>query len=178
MTDDLLAAVCDATALEESVYFSDDKLKHGQAILDNLHAAGYTVVPLAEATVAPYDGDRFVPFEENPERHVYATGGIKDNRSKPRVDLLPSRPLIEIARVLAYGARKYRPHNWRYGLPWGDTYASLQRHLMAWNEREDVDPETGISHLAHAGCQLLFLIEYELTGTGTDDRWTPPKEAE
>ena len=179
MSDDaLLAAVCDATALEESVYFSDDKLKHGQAIIDNLHAAGYAVVPLQAATVVPYDGDRFVSYEENPERHVYTTGAIKDNRSKPRVDLLPSLPLVEIARVLTYGAKKYKPHNWRYGLPWGDTYASMQRHLMAWINRENTDPETGISHLAHAGCQLLFLLEYEQTHTGVDDRWTPPEPSE
>lgn len=123
-----------------------------------------------------YDGERFVPFEENPERHVYTTGAIKDNKSKPRVDLLPSLPLVEIAKVLTYGARKYKPNNWRFGLPWGDTYASMQRHLLAWQNREDKDPETGISHLAHAGCQLMFLLEYELTKTGTDDRWTPVNE--
>ena len=33
--------------------------------------------------------------------------------------------------------------------------------------------EHEISHLAHAGCQLMFLLEYEITGTGTDDRWSP-----
>lgn len=172
LSDEDLAAVCDAASVvPEAVWHNDDKVAHGQAILDQLHAAGYTVVRLDESSVLPYDGDRFVPFEENPERHVYTTGAIKDNRSKPRVDLLPSLPLIEIAKVLTYGARKYKPHNWRYGLPWGDTYASMQRHLMAWINREDIDPETGISHLAHAGCQLLFLLEYELRGTGTDDRW-------
>lgn len=172
MSDDaLLAAVCDATALEESVYFSDDKLKHGQAIIDNLHAAGYAVVPLQAATVVPYDGDRFVPYAENPERHVYTTGAIKDNRSKARVDLLPSAPLLAIAEVLSYGARKYKPHNFRHGLPWGDTYASMQRHLLAWNDGEDIDPESGLPHLAHAACQIIFLLEYAAKGTGTDDRW-------
>ena len=45
MTDsNLLAALVDATAVEEAVYFNDDKIEHGQAILDNLHATGYTVV--------------------------------------------------------------------------------------------------------------------------------------
>jgi len=113
---------------------------------------------------------------ENSERHVYTTGGIKDNRSKPRVDLLPSLPLIEISKVMSYGASRYGDNNWRLGLPWCDTYGSIQRHLLAWKNREDIDADTRLSHLAHAGAQLLYLLEYELTHTGTDDRWTPPKE--
>jgi hypothetical protein len=118
-----------------------------------------------------YDGDRFVLFEENPLRQRSVTGGAKDNRGKSRVDLLPSKPLIAIGDVLEYGARKYKPHNWRLGLAWSDTMASLQRHLLAFNDGENLDPETGRPHLAHAGCQLLFLLEYYLTCTGTDDRW-------
>lgn len=116
---------------------------------------------------------RFVPYDENPLRHTFETGGIKDNRGKAPIDLLPSKPLVAIAKILEFGARKYKPHNWRHGLPWADTYSSLQRHLLYWNDGEDLDPETGESHLAHAGCQLLFLLEYVLTGQGreTDNRF-------
>lgn len=126
-------------------------------------------------TAAPlYDGDRFVPFSENPERQRSATGGVKDNRSKPRVDLIPIEPLIGAAEVLAYGAEKYKPHNWRLGLSWSQTYASLQRHLMAWFNGEDTDPETGHTPLDHAMCQLLFLTTYVHRGEDYkqhDDRW-------
>lgn len=131
---------------------------------------------LADNT-SPYDGERFVPYSENPERHVYTSGAIKDNKSKSRVDLIPWLPLKLVGDVLAYGAQKYKPNNWRLGLPWGDTFASLQRHLWAWHNGEDLDPETGLSHLAHAGCQLLFLSEYAATGTGVDDRWSTTREA-
>lgn len=120
----------------------------------------------------------FPMYEDNPERHVYTTGAIKDNVGKSRLDLIPSIPLRLVGDVLAYGARKYKPNNWRYGLPWGDTYASLQRHLIAWQDGEQLDRETGISHLGHALCQLMFLAEYEATGTGTDDRWRPPAEGD
>jgi hypothetical protein len=113
----------------------------------------------------------FELFEDNPERQRSAQGGVKDNRSKSRVDLIPSKPLVLAGDVLAYGARKYKPHNWRLGLAWSDTIASLQRHLLAFADGEDVDPETGLPHLGHAMCQMLFLTEYYLTGTGTDDRW-------
>jgi hypothetical protein len=108
---------------------------------------------------------------DSDQRVVFETGGMKNNRDKARVDLLPGRPLLEISKVLGRGAEKYAANNWRLGLKYSDTMGSLMRHLIAFNEGEDDDPETGLSHLAHAGCQLLFLLEYELRGTGIDDRW-------
>lgn len=135
------------------------------------------VQEVSEDEKAPYDeSGAFVSYEDNPLRHVYASGGIKDNRGKSRLDLIPPSPLFAIGHVLAYGARKYRPHNAQLGLSWSDTFASMQRHLWAWLDLEDNDPETGFSHLAHAACQLLFLMEYGIKGTGTDDRWRLPTE--
>ena len=103
--------------------------------------------------------------------------GTKDDFLKPRMDLLPSEPLEEIARVLEFGARKYTAHNWRNGMVFGRPFAAVIRHLWAWWRGEDKDPETGLSHLAHAGCMLLFLHTYEITKTGTDDRYRPSKGA-
>lgn len=124
-----------------------------------------------------YDDDgNFIPYSENPLSHRSVRGGAKDNRGKSRVDLIPHAPLVEIGRVLDYGTRKYKPNNWRLGLPWSDTMASLLRHLYAFQEGEDIDPETNFPHLAHAGCQLLFLLEYYLSHTGTDDRWSAKSE--
>jgi hypothetical protein len=96
---------------------------------------------------------------------------MKDNLLKPRVELIPTKPLIAMAEVLGYGARTYAPNNWRAGMSWEDTYASLQRHLLAWHDGESLDPGSGLSHLSHALCQLAFLSEFELTGTGEDDRF-------
>lgn len=109
---------------------------------------------------------------DNTRRQRQDTGGVKDNLGKPRVDLIPMRTLLEIGKVLDYGARQYAPHNWRLGLRYGDTMGSIMRHLIAFNEGEDDDPESGISHLAHAATQLLYLMEFRMTGTGIDDRWS------
>jgi Domain of unknown function (DUF5664) len=106
-------------------------------------------------------------------RKTHPLGGMKDNLAKPRVELIPSRPLLAAAEVLGYGARNYAPNNWRLGMSWEDTYGSLQRHLMAWHDGEDADPASGLPHLAHALCQLMFLTEFSLTSTGEDDRWRP-----
>lgn len=113
----------------------------------------------------------FVFYEHDPERHTSEHGGVKDNVNKPRVDLIPSLPLFKAGEVLAFGARKYKPHNWRLGLSWLETYGSLQRHLLAWLDGEENDRESGYSHMAHAVCQMLFLAEFYFRGTGTDDRF-------
>ena len=119
----------------------------------------------------------FVFYEADPERHESQTGGVKDNVNKPRLELIPSLPLFKAGEVLAFGARKYKPHNWRLGLSWEETYGSLQRHLAAWHDGEDLDRESGMHHIAHAMCQMLFLAEFVFRGTGEDDRFVSlPKE--
>ncbi len=93
---------------------------------------------------------------------------------KTRFDLLPFSSLGDIADVLSIGAQKYSPNNWCRGTEWSRYFAALCRHIFAWWQGEDRDAETGKSHLAHAGCCLLFLMEYERNTWGTDDRFTGP----
>jgi hypothetical protein len=100
---------------------------------------------------------------------------IKKDQNKPGMHLLPGKPLQEIAKVMDFGAKKYDPHNWRKGMDWSRMYSALQRHLTEWNDNAGNDPETGLTHLAHAGCCILFLLEYELKGIGNDDRYKEPE---
>ena len=97
--------------------------------------------------------------------------------SKTRFDLIPFAAVGEIADVLAYGAQKYSANNWCRGTEWSRYFSALCRHLFAWWGGEDKDPETGFSHLAHAGCCLLFLMEYQRNAWGSDDRFTGPDGA-
>lgn len=94
----------------------------------------------------------------------------KDDCDKLPLDLIPVESLEEIGVVLRHGAEKYAPRNWEPGMRWGRCYAALLRHLFAWWRGEDRDPDSGLSHLAHAGCCILFLISYEHRRAGTDDR--------
>lgn len=97
--------------------------------------------------------------------------GVKYDAEKPRLDLLSTLALEEIAKVMAFGAQKYAAHNWRLGMSWSRLLRAGIGHLFAFMRGEDRDPETGLSHLAHAGCCVMFLLEYELTGNGVDNRW-------
>ena len=95
----------------------------------------------------------------------------KYDNEKPRVDLVPSSFVIEVAKVLTFGANKYEADQWRDGTDYSRIYAACLRHMLAWHEGEDKDPESGLSHLAHAACNLAFLLEYIDTNTGCDDRY-------
>lgn len=100
--------------------------------------------------------------------------GLRDNKGKLPWHLLPVEAMEEIVKVLQFGATKYAPENWRKGLSWDETYDSLMRHLIAWKRGEKVDPETGLPHMAHVLTNAAFLMSFELTNTGTDDRWKQP----
>lgn len=104
-------------------------------------------------------------------RKTHALGGVKANVGKPPVDLLPSRALLAVAEVLGFGAEKYSPHNWRLGMSWSDTVGSIERHLLAFNDGEDLDQDSQLHHVAHAAAQSLYLLEFVLTGHGEDDRF-------
>lgn len=73
--------------------------------------------------------------------------------------LLPPTAMSQTAWVLALGAHKYGPWNWRGSKVEAMTYVgAIMRHLSAWTSGEDLDPESGKSHLAHiaAGCSILM----------------------
>lgn len=102
--------------------------------------------------------------------------GLRYNNNKPKMGLLPLLATQEIAKVLTYGAIKYAPFNWTKGLSWTETLDSALRHLTLWQLGETNDRESGLKHLAHAGCNILFLITYELFPGlygRFDDRWKP-----
>ena len=91
-------------------------------------------------------------------------GGVKADQGK--IDytyLLKDLPLSveEVTKVLMYGAKKYTRSN--YSLIESERYeAAFFRHAMAYLQGEQLDPETGYHHLAHATCCLMFLIEREV----------------
>ena len=89
--------------------------------------------------------------------------GKKYDEGKPMMGLLPFKSLAEVSKVLTFGAKKYAAHNWKKVEPERYLDAAL-RHLGDYLEGEDDDSESGLSHLAHAGCCVLFALWHHLEG--------------
>lgn len=98
------------------------------------------------------------------------TEAVKYDQTKPRFDLLPVQPITEIVEVFTFGAQKYSDRNY-LGLRWSRVAAAGMRHFFAWLRGEELDAETGKSHLAHLGCCVLMLMEMQYWQKGTDDRY-------
>jgi hypothetical protein len=102
--------------------------------------------------------------------------GVKHDGGKLRWDLLPTKAVREVVRVLTHGAQKYAPGNWKHvpGARWR-YYRAARGHMEDWWDEDmpNEDSESKISHLAHAICCLLFLLWFELTG-----RWPEEKPDE
>ncbi|AWD90274.1 hypothetical protein [Dickeya phage Amaethon] len=90
---------------------------------------------------------------------------MKFDGDKLRYDLIPPSALFSLADVLTFGARKYKPHNWLNCKDPERYLAALYRHLEAWRAGEELDSDSGKSHLAHALTNIAFLIELNYNPT-------------
>lgn len=98
----------------------------------------------------------FVSAEDAP------TTGSKHDSGKPLMGAVPPNAMLAVARVLTFGAEKYGRDNWRQVENAETRYLDAAlRHINAYQRGESVDPESGESHLAHAVCSLMFMLELQ-----------------
>jgi hypothetical protein len=102
------------------------------------------------------------------------TGGMKGSKLA-RFDMIPPDVLQELAEHYGKGESKYPSDennlpNWMRGYGWRLSIAALERHLNAWKAGEDVDEETGSSHLIACLWHLFALRTFQKHALGTDDR--------
>ena len=87
-----------------------------------------------------------------------STKGLKYDSGKLNWSLMPFGALQEVVKVLEFGSQKYAPNNWMYVDNADERYwNAAMRHLIAYRTESETDSETGLSHLAHAICCMLFL---------------------
>lgn len=179
--------------LPEGTEFTDSK---GESFRKESHkynlfnsSSGYTLgmseielpVTLDESTVwaDPHEEDsplepirivkegRKVPEET---RVTSATGGQKGKKDEELGAVDPTALRI-LARVAAFGGKKYERSNYLKGYDWSLSFDALQRHALAFWEGEDLDPESGLPHTAHMSWHSLALTSFLARGIGTDDRF-------
>ena len=91
---------------------------------------------------------------------------------KAPLHLLPTYSMRQTAHVLSLGAEKYGVYNWREsGGVKATTYSSaIMRHLFQYMDGEDIDEESGKSHLAHIMATCAILMDADRVGELLDDR--------
>ena len=109
------------------------------------------------------------------ERITSATGGQKGRKSA-RLGGADPQALMELAEVYGMGEGKYARYNYLLGYQWSLSVDALFRHLLAFLDGEDTDPESGLLHTAHVAWHALTLTSFQKRGLGTDDRAFPPEQ--
>lgn len=110
--------------------------------------------------------------------------GVKDTNPKDAIGIskapmstVSAAVLAEVGVAMLEGASKYGRHNYRAaGVRSSVYYDAAMRHLMAWWEGEDTDPDSGMSHITKAITSLVVLRDAMIQDMCTDDR--PPRSAE
>jgi hypothetical protein len=96
--------------------------------------------------------------------------GVKYDGEKPRMHLLPPKAVLEVAKVLTFGAQKYDEDNWKKLENLQSRYTSAAlRHIFAGMTGENLDEESGFYHEAHAICCLLFKLEAKLNEKSSEE---------
>lgn len=100
-------------------------------------------------------------------------GFKKFDGDKLEWEMMPEEALEEIMKVLQYGKRKYAAWNWldhADEVKWTRYTNALERHLKKFKRGQDIDEESGLYELAHMGCNILMLLQYQIMNKGSDNR--------
>jgi len=115
--------------------------------------------------------DFYNPLDVTEDKIQKMGGGLRYNKGKAQINLVPSSLIFAVAKVFEYGTKKYKKNNWREGMSWSDVNDCLQRHMLKWLDGEECDEESGLPHLYHAATNIAMLIEYSETYRDGDNRF-------
>lgn len=93
----------------------------------------------------------------NDSKEMKESPGTKHDAGKLRLDLIDPEFLTGLAGVLGFGANLYGEYNWTKGIQWSRIYGALLRHIQSAMFEYPYDVESGLHHLDHAACCLMFL---------------------
>lgn len=96
---------------------------------------------------------------------------------KPPLSTISMPVLFEVGAAMLEGACKYRRHNYRVaGVRASVYFDATMRHLAAWWEGEDLDPDSGVHHVTKAIASLCVLRDAMLQGKLDIDDRPPPAD--
>ena len=84
---------------------------------------------------------------------------MKDSKGKTKLSLVPYYGMVAVAKVREYGVKKYGdPDGWKEVSPMEFIDAAL-RHIGKYLAESDYDEESGLHHISHAACNLMFVAD-------------------
>lgn len=107
----------------------------------------------------------------NPEIEI--STGLKYDAGKPMMSLVDPDAMEGLAKVLTFGASKYDKNNWRNGIVYSRIIDAAERHLAEVKRGNDTDAESGLGHIDHVMCNIMFLSYFMKKRPDLDDRWKP-----
>ena len=110
---------------------------------------------LEEATSEQYRSSRVI-------KDISISLADRFNKGKLQWSLVDFNSLESLVRVLEFGAEKYSPNNWKKGLEKKATLDCLMRHLIALMNNEELDKESGESHIGHIMANAMFYEHFRL----------------
>ena len=102
-----------------------------------------------------------------------APTAAKNDQAKADLSLIPQIFLTEVARAFMVGEKKYGRYNYCKGHKASQLIAAALRHLTAYNDGEEFDPQDGQPHLGSVGACIAMLLRQKELGTLDDNRFKP-----
>jgi hypothetical protein len=156
----------ESTVIRNALAASAEKRPHSTDAfleMDPTHRPGAVV----NVGIKPYWGAHIVSTKETNPKDAVGT-------RKAPLSVVPMNVVAEAGAAMLEGALKYGRHNYRdAGIRESVYFDGTMRHLIAYWEGEDIDPDSGVSHLTKAIASLLVWRDAQMNGYATDDR--PPK---
>lgn len=112
----------------------------------------------------------FIP--EDSDRTVSAQGGVKEVAKngipKTMYQLYDPEFYEGTCKVLTLGAIKYEKDNWQK-VDKEEYERAVESHFQEYKKGNKIDPETGLSHLYHCACNLMFLDYFDRKEVSIDE---------
>lgn len=125
---------------------------------------------LEESAKSERESAKTVESSVNPKDLIGAT--------KAPLGLVPPALVVSVAPVMALGAKKYGPYNWRDKQVKLSVYLeAMLRHTLAALDGQWADPESGEPHLAHVAAGVGIVLDAQAIGQLVDDVSERPKGA-
>lgn len=134
-----------------------------EALTERIRKQCDTITKKRESTLSDYEPRISKPAEQ--------ARGSRHNSGKPRPSLIPVEWIEGLMAVMEEGAKKYAPGNWQKGMPFTEVMDCLERHMIQFKKKEDLDPDGGSSTILKVAVNALFIYYYQKKGlTQFDDR--------